>query len=417
MNIPLSYLKSVQFNKYVLPTVGTFDTAEALVKCGIKPDKIHTADIDLGSCALGYLFTDKSLETLDIEFEDIPFDISRYEEPVEQCAELILALAYCQKPKKPYNNLAMRKELQINHNTYHPILTKQLSFRKKLMDGIHFTIENQRAEIIKYQDDDKSMIYWENQGYTNPKYKQNIYWDEPKMDTLTSDEVLNDFKLTDATIIVETDNEEIPTQWTKVFAELGRNVTKRTLINKNEDLRWISRKNIRDIDPKWTLYNDEHLTEDSSIRLVKLNREEADYYKDLFWRRTGFDKSDIAIGFLVDERLFGISGLKFGKRNIIQTYSLTIPSGKDLQKLLALVATSTQFENEVKDIEPSLVMEDLRGVKAHTFVHSLDDKPLDGVMKRVSKEQMPNQIFKLIYSSEFHDRSYKECMTNWVNGE
>jgi len=418
MNVLHDYLKNTKFDKYVLPSVGQFDIAEALVKSGIDPKKIYTSDTSLFSCAYGCFLMDKSLESLEIIMEDIPFDIQKYEATVEQCAELFLALAYCQLPKTPYNNFAMRKELETNHDVYHKTLVEQLNERYKILHGLRFRVADANTEIQKYVDEEKALIYIEQKGIPYSKYRQNIYWNEPDTDELDVDKTLEDYQLTDATIIVETHTEEIPDKWTKIFAEdKNEDKTERILINKKEDARWIARKSTLDVESDWKLYNDEDITEDSNIQITKLNPEQAHYYKDLFYHKSGYTKSDVAVAFIVDGRLFGVSGLKFGKNHIYQTFSITVPSQKTIDRLLAYLLTSKEFENDIKRIETSLIMEDIKSIRATLFVHDLEENTLDGLMKRIGKETMPNQIFKLTYDTEFHDRSYKECMANWINGK
>ena len=418
MNVLHDYLKNTKFDKYVLPLVEQFDIAEALVKSGIDPKKLYTSDTSLFSCAYGYFLMDKSLESLDIIMEDIPFDIQKYETTVEQCAELFLALAYCQLPKTPYNNAAMRKELETNHGVYHKTLVEQLNERYKILHGLRFRIADANTVIQEHMDNESVLIYIEQKGIPYSKYRQNIYWNEPDTDELDIDKTLEDYQHTDATIMVETHTDEIPDKWTKIFAEdKNEDKTERTLINKKEDARWISRKSTLDIDSDWKLYNDEDITVDSIIQITKLNPEQAHYYKDLFHSKSGYIKSDIAVAYTVDGRLFAVSGLKFGKNHIYQTFSITVPSQKTIDRLLAYLLTSKEFENDIKRIETSLIMEDIKSIRATLFVHDLEENTLDKLMKRIGKEQMPNQIFKLTYDTEFHDRSYKECMVNWLNGK
>jgi len=77
-NVMHDYASTVKFDKYVIPTCGSFSAAQMLVKAGVSPDKIICSDVSLYSTALGHYFTGKNLDDLGILIENIPYDLSKY---------------------------------------------------------------------------------------------------------------------------------------------------------------------------------------------------------------------------------------------------------------------------------------------------------------------------------------------------
>ena len=60
-------------------------------------------------------------------------------------------------------------------------------------------------------------------------------------------------------------------------------------------------------------------------------------------------------------------------------------------------------------------MVNMNAIRSSALTKAPEQRLVHGLMKRISKEKMPNQMFKLVYNTEFHDRSYKECIIKWLD--
>tara|TARA_R110001599_G_scaffold58535_3_gene161769 strand:+ start:551 stop:1984 length:1434 start_codon:yes stop_codon:yes gene_type:complete len=444
-NVMHDYASAVKFDKYVIPSCGSFTTAQVLVRAGVDPKKIICSDVSLYSTALGHYLTGKRIDDLGIMIENIPYDITKYESTKDQCAELFLAMRYEQLNKsKSYYDSQIKKELVVNHDIYHKNMAANLQETFDLLHGIEYHIADITEECDKYIDCDKTMIYASPPlvgGVYGKLFNfKNIIWDEPDIPELDFEKFADfypDYLDRKATVISEVAGVyDPPENWNKISAEYkGNEGVERLLINKEIPKELIKRKKMNIVKPKWKMYNDKNITKHSVVRLTKIKQDEAYYYRDLFIHKLGSTGADITVAFTIDDMLFAVTGLtatflygipSAGKNSdgrlhekdyIFQIYGLTVPSikYKRLGRLLAHFITCKEFKDNLEKLEPQLDMVNMNAIRSSAITYAQEQRLVHGLMKRISKERMPNNMFKLVYNTEFHDKTYKECIIKWVD--
>ena len=438
-NVLHEYVKAVKFDKYIMPAVGSFSGAQVLCRAGIAPAQIMCSDISLTSTALGSFLTDKPLEKLGIQMDNIPFSLDYYESDRDKLAELFLAMRYDMNSKeKSYYFKAVMKEMVVNKTNYHKNICEQLDEMYKIMHGIKYHVGDMLKEIDKYKDEN-ALIYVAPPTSKNTDFV-NIVWNKPSIPELDVKDFENFYPVMlnkKATVICEEKGDyETPKGWTKLSAEdKDEENTERLLLNKKVPVGFMKRKKMKMIQPKWRMYNDENITKKSVIKCTKIQQDEAFYYRDLFIHKLGATGADMTFAFTIDGNLLAVTGMSpdmlYGRPSsgeksdgrlhekdyMFQVYGLTIPSEryKRIGRLLAYFITCKEFKDDLEQLEPSLQMVNMKSIRSNALTHAPEQRLVHGLMKRVSRERLPNQMFKLQYTTEFHNRSYKECIIKWVD--
>jgi hypothetical protein len=447
-NVMHEYVRATikNFDKYIFPSCGSFTTAQVICRAGVDPKKVITSDVSLYTTALGQFIMGKTLDKLGIVMENIPFDMEQYDNTRDKLAELFLAMRYDMNLReKSYYFKQITKELVINKKTYHANICKQLDEMYQIMHGLKYATRDMKEEVDTYADDERCLIFaspprGQKDAYTKMFDFKNIIWNNPKIPEMSDKDFADYYSKylpKKATIISEEWGDyESPKGWNKLSAEdKNDEQTERLLINKKIPEDFMKRKKMGEVHPKYKMYNDEPITKKSVIKLTKIKQDEAFYYRDMFIHKLGATGADITVAFTIDNNLLAVTGLtpqflygvpSTGKNSdgrlhekdyIFQIYGLTVPSlrYKRLGRLLAYFITCREFKENLEQLEPSLQMVNMTSIRSSALTPAPEQKLVHGLMKRISKDRMPNQMFKLVYTTEFHDRSYKECIIRWLD--
>jgi len=348
-------------------------------------------------------------------------------------------MKYCQFPTKNYFNRSLRESLVQDHEKHLNKISEQLVNHKKILNGIHYDVADVRAELEKHSGNEGVLIHVDppgtKKGYEHMfDFNGQITWNEPKFDQIDSEEfrkMLNSYQKDKSTISYTTTAEDVPAGWNKLFAEFKGDTPFRMVSNKKFDMRHIARKKQVIEKTDWPLYNESEITKHSKINVVRIGKDAAYYYRDLFIHRLGSTGAEITVGLLLDNKLmsvigfntsflFGIGGgnsEKSTKNYIHEVFGLTIPSKKykRLGRLFMYLLTSESFQNDLLRIFPVLSMANMTSLRTVSLTRLPEHRIVHGILKLTERTKLKNDFYKLVYDTEFHKRNYKQCLILWLD--
>lgn len=437
------YLESHKFSTYFIPCVGRFSIAQVMVKCGVKPEQIYCSDITLFSSVLGYYFANRNINDLKIKITDPTIEhlFSRSLRDEDQVAATLFAIKYGQIKDEAYYWQALKRELLYNAEKYIGELKTQIQAHKNILNGINYNIHDARQDLQYVKDAGKEdwFVYFNPPGFKSGYEKmfdvsETITWEAPHIEQISPEEftsLVEPLTNNKAIVMINTSIKELPRGWVKLFAkERNNDSTNHLIINRSEDIRHISKRKGEPKKAPYPLYDDHEITKNSKVKVISIGKDTAYYYRDLFIHRLGSASADLTFGILIDGQLMSVVGLstqylfgihvgsadKFMKNYINETYGMTVPSKKykRLRRLFMMLISCKQFANDVERLV-NIGVADLTAIRTACLTRLPENRIIHGLFKLISKEQMKNGNYKLIYETPFHDRTYRDCIIVWLD--
>jgi len=310
-------LRQHHFEKYYFPCAGRFAAIQTAVQAGVDPKKIYASDISLFSTLLGSYFSGKGFASIKIGFNHLPFLADTEASEINNLAETLLAIKFCQLPDNNYYNQEVRKELSYNKEEHKQHLIKQIEEHKKLLNGIHYEVADIRKCLNMPTVDPNNLIYINppgtSKGYDKMfDFGDKIEWNEPSIANLEPKEfleILEQIASVRATVIVNLTVDKIPKGWFKLFAQEKGEFNNRLICNKNLKINKIYTQRTPLEKLKYPLYDGHDITKHSQIKVIRIGKNQAGYYRDLFIHRLGTTSSELTVGLLIDNQLLSVVGL------------------------------------------------------------------------------------------------------------
>ncbi len=429
------FLKEEKFDKYYVPLSGRFAMAQTIARAGIDASKIYCSDIGLFSCVMGYFLADKDVKELGVEIDsqifkgkDVPQD------NLGLATYILYAIKWCQlkKAKNEYMRFAFQ-EYDRNQERYLVNLEKGLRDHKHYMQGMHYEITDAR-DIIKQSKDENAFIFINPPAYKGGYLKMFpiadwIQWKEPgeieewdpKEYTGLLD-LLSGAKCTAVSYRYK-DLDDMPESWTAVSAEvILKDRIDYLICNKKTKTTRIMAKVEGFPAPTYPIYNDEEIWKGSRIQVVTLNREDAFYYRDLFVHKLSSVSAQLNIGWLIDGRIFTVSGYdvtQAARGNlgyVHETYGISIPSEKypRLNRLFMYFTTCRQFMDELSKMVNVRTV-DIRGMKTVCLSRMPEVRINHGLLKKIKTEKQKDGTYKLEYYHDWWQKNFKACIVEWMD--
>ena len=164
---------------------------------------------------------------------------------------------------------------------------------------------------------------------------------------------------------------------------------------------------------------DDEITNESVVKFVKIDEQTALYYRDLWAHRLGTVKSESYYLVTLDDKAFSVVGfhssamLRLETDKVFEVFGFTAPHSKypNLNRLLMFLITC----EAVRPVLASSISRINRvytfnGLKTTCLAKYRDVKLNKGILKRLSREKMPNGMYKIQYETDFHKRSFADCI-------
>lgn len=411
--------------RVILPCAGRMTTAENLIANGIPPQNIYCSDITLYTSVIGYYFDpSKSVYDLGIWLKDCPLRDDTEEEFV---ANVLYALKRDQFNKskayeyQQYVNLVRNKQQYLDD-------IKTALVNKAYMKGLHYDMADV-MDVMAEEYDEDTLIYLNPPLYAGGYQKMFPYnslgWNDPGISFFEKEhfpQLIEYILRSKATVLCYAKEETgLFTGMQTVFAyQQKKNRTDYLVSNrsiKSEIIAKIAKMPIH----KYAIYDDSDITEDTKIEIIQVNHETAMYYRDLFVHKLGTTKAERYFLFLIDGKVTTAFGLAMrdvntGKSDYAgEVFGISITSYryKRLGKLFMLCLTCEDF-HKVVESGYNMGFREIKGIKTSSITTYAEGKTDRSVMKLIHRELMDDGRYRVVYRTDWWDRTYKDCLKLWL---
>ena len=145
------------------------------------------------------------------------------------------------------------------------------------------------------------------------------------------------------------------------------------------------------------------------------------YYRDLFVHRLGATTADRGFLLLVDGQVMTAFGvfiqdfLQFRTRYLPEMFGITRSSTRyhRLGKLFMLLLTSGEMKKRLCDIL-KLWLHEPAGIQTTSITLHEEGKTDRGALKVISRENLDDGRFRIIYRADFRDDTFADVVTEWL---
>lgn len=424
-----------KYPKLVIPAVGQFTLVKCAISAGYERENIYTSDYSLYSSLLGYLFSGKPID--DLKFELAEQFRSEYElvnGETKKVAYIFWVMKLAQMSKVHYQKL-MYEDLLENKQKHISHIENQIKEMKDYFSGVNYEIKDLRDEFVKREDDTLLVINPPvfKKGYTKMfdftgyiEYNSNIEefdWKKEYHQLYENSKLLNypviwyrfrDAKGFDEKEIMFAKEYEVEKQdyWL---------ITKPEVIEGFKYYKNIAsfrRKNFRPYHlPIFS--GKDRMDENSKVKFVSVQQEVGLYYRDLFAHRLGNTGAEHYFLLTIDDKVFSTCGFTTSKLFRLQTdyvfenfgFSVSHKEYPHANRLLMLMITSKEFKDVIyhKASNKNRIY-NLNGLKTTCLSKYRSIKTHQGILHRMTRELMPNGMYKITAGTTWHNRDFKETL-------
>ena len=416
--------------KVYMPCAGRFGAVESYINHGGKKENLYASDISLFSSMIGYLADpEKSVHDLGLKLSG-KFATDTDDE-VELVARVMLTLKFHQVGAKNKYGQDLRREIVKNSDVYIEKIKEHINTLVSNLKGIHYDIADVFDVLENCKNEEKSALYLNvptyKGGYSKMFTMDGIVWNEPHIEEFDPDryeEMLDSLSTAKCRAFVykQKSLEGIGENWKVAFAQPYSMERTDYIITNWKDSKTYAVNPLKDEDiKKLPIYNDEDITEDTEIKFIKVNRETALYYRDMFVHKLGTTNAEQFYLMLIDGKVNTAMGLFLrdvytGKSDYIgEVFGISRSSDKYMRlgKLFMLCLTC----KEMRDMFISQYrfgIHSPKGIQTSSLTTFEEGKTDRSVMKLVFREKLKNGNFRVIYRADFSDRTYKDCIRFWL---
>lgn len=428
-------IRQGDFEKAIVPCVGRFGIVETMVGAGIEPKGIETSDISIFSSLLGYYTTEQNMKDLGIqtEFEFVP-------DPTDDhyAASVLLAIKIAQTVPKTYYAAQIKKDLIVNADRHIEKLQTEIDTLKERIIGIKYEIKDMWNVFENVEDNETTLLYVNppayRGGYTRMFDVEGISWNVPSTLEFDPDdytrmlEMLQGLNVTVVAYRYQSLDLVPERGWTpfyaRKYAQFGSIRMDYLVTNKPPSFFHIER--LRSPIPKnynYPILNPgDRITIDSKIGFVVAPKEVVLYYRDLFVHRLGATQAEKHYLAIVDGKVFGALGLmtNFLDRRamgfVVEWFGITAHSNKykSLNRLFMMLITCQEFKTT--HLSSSQVW-DCHKLVTTCLAKGQRVKINDGILEITDKKQLKNGMWQIRYETEFYEKSYTDCVKEWLDYE
>lgn len=427
-----------------MPAVGRFSAAVGVVTGGAKPKQLHCSDISLFSSLIGYFLDPaKFVEDLEVHVEGPAAKfLQRPKDDADWTAGALLAQKWIQtKPSNPYL-ASHRTEWMVNWKGYRAHIRGDLERMAEALGGISYEVADVR-EVVKATKHLKTGFMYVAPAFYKGGYsamfsdsEQALSWRGAEFEFLEPDGIapmLNPLLKEPLTVVGYIRGEVVDqfSKWHRLFALesklYGWTGTTTEYLISNRDLerrRVILREGAGSKPRRFPIYDESEITADSDVRVVRVDRNTALWYRDLFVHKLGSTAAREYFLLLIDGKVivsFGLSWVEVmrGKQDHVQEIfgiSKTSKRYARLGKLYMAIITSGEFKRFLQATENALALREIAGITTTTFTKRYRwDSDLTG-MKVLTTDKQKDGTSRYRYGAPFRDDTYRDALVDWLAG-
>lgn len=417
--------------KVYMPCAGRFGVVKSYINHGGKRNKLYSSDITLFTSLLGYLADDnKNINDLGLKFKGI-FKPQDSKNEINVAATVMLDIKYNQlNPKTKYGQ-DFRKELRLNQDMYIKQLEEKIKEFVFNMQGINYNIKDLWEVIGEAKDQEDAFLFVNvpttKNGYTRMFKEKKVEWDEPHIDEFDPDSfsnILKELKNSKCTslIYVQKTLDKVIGNWNVIYSQPYKK-DRIDYIIANRKLKSFAHTKIKPVNHKeYYIYQDQKITKDTEIQIIKTDRDTALYYRDLFVHKLGSTNAESFWLMFIDGRLTTSFGLSMRdvftqkSKYVGEVFGITKTSKrhKRLGKLFMMCLTTTEMKRII-EANYNLGIRKIKGIKTTSITTHEEGKTDRGVMDLVHREILDTGQFRIIYQGEFRDESFDDVLNEWLN--
>ena len=442
------FLKTIMINavkagytKFIEPCAGAFAMSHLAVQAGFKPSQIETSDVSMFTSIMGYAITGKPLNELCLRAKGFT------DEELLDPATALYAWKYLSMAKNAgkdyfYSYLVDLEQRRDEHIRF---LKEQLERAKTVLGGMSYRALDMWDHVNKVLDDPHALIVANPPTYIAgfEKYYDtcgNMTWKEPEYKIFDPESSLAEFMdlVKDAKCLVVCYEEKAPGKaegdpvFARYWARNGINVyltsnrpDEATVLAQGKKISRPDESDILSLNCT-VLPLDYEITEASKIRVVKIDRANAQYYRKLWtYNITGaVTAKNFAV--FIDDKIAGVLGIdtsaltmgafgRYKSDEVFLMYGMSIRHNS--YRLTRLITMLAQNKNFVFENCNDLEREKAKMLKTLQMAKYPESKEMRGIMKLSKREKSPKLGYKLVYVSELKDRTEQETLVEWLRRE
>ncbi len=433
----LAFLRP-RFDRVVVPCCGQFALVKCALQAGFPASSIIASDVSLFSSILGYFYTGRLLS-------DLPFSIvidelrDRYESYASE-AERAAFLLCLIKQRQLRSNVFFEKRyldaLLAALPSAISTITAQLGHHREIYNGITYRIEDLRTAT--HYNDAGTIILLNPpafaKGYTRMfdlsgviDYRVNVEeWSMPREYAAFHAELCNLASLT--FLYRYKDASGLPPDqivFAKEFTEKRYDYwlcTKPEQLAGFPSLRLIKRRPLhrsRPIAGMRIFSVADSIRPDSCVTFHKTTEEHALYYRDLFAHKLGDTRAELYLLICIDYKVFAITGyhlrqlFTMKEEYAFETFGFNAPHPgyPNINRLLMLLITCRDF---ARTLESFMMHKNrfyvMRGLKTTCLAKYRKVKLNNGILKIITREKLPNDMYRILYQTDWHERTFADCV-------
>ena len=419
------------YTKFLEPCAGAFAMSHLAVQAGFKPSQIEASDVSMFTSILGYAITGQSLEELDLHAKGFN------EEELLNPAVALYAWKYLNIAKNAgkdyfYNYLV---DMEQRRDIYVKALSEQIDRAKKILGGISYRALDMWKHIDEVLDDPHALIIANPPTYLAgfEKYYDtcgNMTWKEPEYSMFDPanglKELMEKVKDAECLVVCYEENEPYKTAGNPVFARYGvrKGINVYLTSNRPDEAAFLAKGK------KISRPNEQELLPlDCSILPLdyEITEKVAQYYRKLWTHNFVGSWAQNNFGVFIDKKIAGVFGIDKGalylgvngngciSDSLFLMYGMTCPHRVyRLNRLVTMLVQNRKFiEENLTEIE----QEKARFLKTVQMTKYPESKEMRGIMKLENRVKHPVNGYRLVYKSDFKERTEQETLIEWLRRE
>jgi hypothetical protein len=163
---------------------------------------------------------------------------------------------------------------------------------------------------------------------------------------------------------------------------------------------------------------DDEIKPESEVFFKKTDPHTALYYRDLFAHKIGVTSAELYQLIIINGKVIGVVGwhaekLRGMKENkIFETFCFNAPSEKykTLNRLMMMYLTCREMHTVLMNsVFLTNKYFEFIGIKTTCLSRYRKVKLNNGLLTITKREKLPNDLYKMMYETEWHERNFQEC--------
>jgi hypothetical protein len=444
----LKYLRKEHgHDRVVLPCCGTFATAKAAIVAGFRPDQLECSDISLFTSIAGELFAGRDPRGLGYEvIEESPYRAEWKAldgDPYAQSALVYWIMKLCQSSDHNAFEAGFRQHW-IEHRERHlEQLEESLRAFTEIYGGIRYAVRDMNDVLAEDHGDTTTVVLHPpvySKGYAKMfDFGEHLRFEVPFEEWIADDHYARDYldsKEKAATYIwgqLHAIPEGIPSADVMHGLVHGPARVDYWFCTKPDQfprrMRWaLDYKGGKPAEPlkgAKILPADYQITADTTLGIRAINDIQARYYRDLFAHKLGTTGTTEQFLVLLDGEVFGVIGMehdlvyRLQDTSFFEQYAMNraMDHHPRANRLMLLVVTCAEFRDHLAGKVRHNRAFEINSVRT-TYFSPFDRVGMcQGLMNLKNRERLEDGTYKLLYSTPFHDRTFGECVTEYLRWE